>query len=160
MDQEILAQVGASGGRRAFGLGVLIFLALALLLVGLSPGQGPFIRLIIMLFAIVVLWACWMMYRATRLHLVMTGDGLSDSTGHLIAPMDRILAVDRGTFAFKPSNGFVLRLSESQPSVFRPGLYWQVGRRVGVGGVLRAAETKQMADVIAIRLAERAAAAS
>ncbi len=155
MDQQILSRVGVSGGRRAFGLGVLAFLALALLVLALGPSQGLLVSILVMIMALMVLAALWRMLRATALELILTPEGLSDSSGYLIAPMDQIEGVDRGTFAFKPSNGFVLRLSESKPYAFKPGLYWQVGRRVGVGGVLRAAETKQMADVIAIEIAQR-----
>ena len=65
--------------------------------------------------------------------------------------------MDRGTFAFKPSNGFLLRTATKQPRLWKPGLYWRMGRRIGVGGITRAAEAKLMADVIAVRLAERQA---
>jgi hypothetical protein len=65
--------------------------------------------------------------------------------------------VDRGTFAFKPSNGFLLRTETRQPRLWQPGLYWRTGRRIGVGGITRAAESKALADLIAIKLAERAA---
>ncbi len=158
VEKVVLARVEASAGRRVFGIGVLALLAFALIWLGISPQPVAFaMRLLVLAIAIAVAFAGWSMYRATTLTLELTEEGLQDSSGHLLAPLHQISAVDRGTFAFKPSNGFLLRLSTSGPRRFLPGLYWQLGRRIGVGGVLRGAETKQMADVIAIHLAERAA---
>jgi hypothetical protein len=97
------------------------------------------------------------MYRATRLSVILRRDGLFDSDGTCLAAMDTILTVDRGTFAFKPSNGFLLRTSTGASRLWQPGLYWRLGRRIGVGGITRAAEAKQMADVLSVMLAERAA---
>lgn len=159
MDKVVLARVEASAGRRVFGIGVLTLLALALVWLGVSPQPVAFgMRLLVLAIALAVAFAGWTMYRATTLSLELTQEGLQDSSGHLLAPLHQITGVDRGTFAFKPSNGFLLRLSQAGPRRFLPGLYWQLGRRIGVGGVLRGAETKQMADIITIHLAERAAA--
>tara|TARA_R110000868_G_scaffold49287_2_gene159035 strand:+ start:70139 stop:70768 length:630 start_codon:yes stop_codon:yes gene_type:complete len=159
LEKVVLARVEASAGRRVFGIGVLALLAIALVWLGVSPQPvSPWMRLLVFAIAIAVAFAGWSMYRATMLTLELTEAGLYDSAGHLLAPLHQIAGVDRGTFAFKPSNGFLLRLSAAGPRRFLPGLYWQLGRRIGVGGVLRGSETKQMADVIAIHLAERAAA--
>lgn len=156
MTAQLLARVEASATRRIFGIGVLSLLAAALLWLGLSPQPADlWVRLGMLALGLGVGWAAWTMYRATSLALELRADGLHDSGGHLIAAFDQIEVVDRGTFAFKPSNGFLLRLSRKGPRRFLPGLYWQFGRRVGVGGVLQGAQTKQMADLIAVRLAER-----
>ena len=36
-----------------------------------------------------------------------------------------------------------------------PGLWWRIGRRIGVGGVTPASQSKVMADLITARLIER-----
>jgi hypothetical protein len=41
----------------------------------------------------------------------------------VLARIDEIASLDRGTFAFKPSNGFLLRLSRKGTRVWRPGLW-------------------------------------
>ncbi len=161
MTDGVLVQVDASTGRRVSGLAVLGALALAILGNALlAPGVPALQRLLLIVLGLLVCAMALALKRATERALVLTEAGLSDSAGTLLASMDQIEAVDRGTFAFKPSNGFLLRLRDKGPRRFLPGLYWQYGRRIGVGGVLRASETKQMADVIAIALADRAARAA
>jgi hypothetical protein len=54
----------------------------------------------------------------------------------------------------KPSNGFTVVMETKQPRAWAPGLWWRVGRRVGVGGVTGASQTKFMAEQIALRLAQ------
>jgi hypothetical protein len=69
--------------------------------------------------------------------------------------MDGIRSVERGAFAFKPSHGFTLVMKEKQPRAWAPGLWWRLGRRVGVGGVTSAGQTKFMAEQIALRIEDR-----
>jgi len=159
--QDEMARVEASPARRVFGLTVLAGLGLAMLWAGATQDGGSVVlRLVVLLAGAAALWAAREMARATALAVILTGEGLSDSTGAVIAPLERIASVDRGAFAFKPSNGFLVRLTAPGPRRWRPGLYWQLGRRVGVGGVAHAAQSKAMADALAVMLADRAAAAA
>ena len=66
--------------------------------------------------------------------------------------MGNIASVDRGAFAFKPSNGFTVRLKSPAPRAWLPGLWWRLGRRVGVGGATPGKAARDMADVITILL--------
>ncbi|QPM89188.1 hypothetical protein [Pseudooceanicola algae] len=161
MTDEVLARIDASPARRFFGVGVLVLLAVAVGNIAMMPDSASFGRRI-PLFAVaaVLVFGAWSMSKATALGLEYTAQGLRDSSGRMIAPEALILSVDRGTFAFKPSNGFVLRLSSAPGLMFRPGLYWRIGKRAGIGGVLRGAETRAMADMITLRLMERDSAAA
>lgn len=151
-----LARVEASGGRRVFGIGVLIGLGFILIWLGLfQDGGSVLLRVLILVAGAAVIWAARAMQRATALAVILTEEGLCDSAGEVIAPIGQIASVDRGAFAFKPSNGFLLRLTVPGARRWRPGLYWRIGRRVGVGGVAHAAQAKAMADAIAIMLVER-----
>ncbi len=38
---------------------------------------------------------------------------------------------------------------------WRPGLWWRVGRRIGVGGMTPASQTKFMSEIIAAMIAQR-----
>lgn len=154
---ETLAEVSVSPGRRIFGVGVLAALCLLLLRMGIAGAGGSWLDGIVLVMGVLAGFAAWIMYRATRLSVILRRDGLFDSDGTCLAVMDAIVTVDRGTFAFKPSNGFLLRTSDRAGRLWQPGLYWRIGRRVGVGGITRAAEAKQMADVMSVMLAERAA---
>ncbi|MDB9943667.1 hypothetical protein OAD19_01330 [Octadecabacter sp.] len=90
--------------------------------------------------------------RATMLGLIMTETDLRDTRGQILTTLDNIKSVDRGAFAFKPSNGFVLRLHNSAPRVWAPGLWWRFSTRIGVGGVTPAGPAKYMAEQIALRV--------
>ena len=85
----------------------------------------------------------------------MTDEAISDSNGLVLARIEDILAVDRGAFAMKPSNGFTLKLKTKQPRGWAPGLWWRLGNRVGVGGATAAGQSKFMAEQIALRIAGR-----
>lgn len=155
---EPLATLSVSPGRRIFGLAVLGGLGLLLLRMFFAGGAG-WLDALVLVMGLGAVLAAWVMYRATKLSVHLRPDGLYDSDDTCLAALDDIAAVDRGTFAFKPSNGFLLRTRSKGSRLWRPGLYWRFGRRIGVGGITRAAEAKQMADVLAVMLAERQAVA-
>ena len=71
-----------------------------------------------------------------------------------MARLEAVEGVERGAFAFKPSNGFLLRLSAPGPRAWSPGIWWRLDRRVGVGGVLRAGEARAAADLMHLMLQE------
>lgn len=146
----------ASNVRRVFALGILLLLAFLLLwIAAVHPPQVLNWRLFLFVAGLGVIWLAEQMRHATRLTLVLTAEDLSDSRGNLRVPVDLIASVERGLFAFKPSNGFVLRLNAPVRRRWAPGIYWAVGRRVGVGGVTSASDAKAMAEVISALLAAR-----
>ena len=154
--EQELARVGVGAARRVVGLAVTGALAVALAWLALSPQPAPLgLRLLLLALAGLETLVVWRLYQATQQVLVLTTAGLAEEGGAMLAPMEQIAAVDRGLFAFKPSNGFLLKLKERGPRRFRPGLYWQFGKRLGVGGLVRGAEGKQMADALALYLARR-----
>jgi hypothetical protein len=95
------------------------------------------------------------MWRATAHRLELTPEGLRSSDGRVLAPMADVVAVDRGVFAFKPSNGFTVKLSRKGSFAWEPGLWWRIGRRVGVGGVTHRTPAKIMAEMMEMRIARR-----
>ncbi|ARE82448.1 conserved hypothetical protein [Roseovarius sp. EC-HK134] len=147
-DEEVLAALGASAGRRILGVGSVAGLGLTLLYLALvqSPSLGW--QVFMVGFGGTCVFLAERMWRATAQWLVLTRDGLRDNTGRMIAPAAQIRSVDRGVFAFKPSNGFRILLTEKAPAVWQPGLWWRVGRSVGVGGVTAGTPAKYMAEQI------------
>ncbi|NVO24808.1 hypothetical protein HJ526_16540 [Donghicola sp. C2-DW-16] len=129
-----------------FGLGgLLLYLALA------YPPASLGLQIFLILFGLFSIYGGARMMQSGRLSLELNGDTLTDSQGRLVATIDNIVKVERGAFAFKPSHGFVLHLSEPMPRAWFPGIYWRMGRRVAVGGVLPGGETKAVADIISAR---------
>ena len=88
--------------------------------------------------------------RATSVAIEFTADGLRESTGRVLCTFDDIEKVERGAFAFKPSNGLLVRLKTPADAAWAPGLWWRYGRKIGIGGVTSAGQSKAMSDMIAL----------
>lgn len=97
-------------------------------------------------------WGAYWFYTSTRDTLILRSDGIYLQSGPMLVAMDDIVKIDRGMFAMKPTNGFALVLKTPGPRRFAPGLYWQLGRRLGIGGVTPPAAGKLMAETLASRL--------
>ncbi|WP_171006756.1 hypothetical protein [Shimia litoralis] len=156
MDQDVLATVGASTPRRWFGVGTMALLGGLLVYLGLAvPPASLGWQIFLLAMGALALWLAEATRKASARTIELTKEGLRDDTGEIIAPIDEIVRVERGTFAMKPSHGFVLRLKTRSAARWRPGLWWVLGKRVGVGGVATGAHTKAMAQILEALLAER-----
>ena len=155
-EREVLATVGATGLRRVIGVGMLAVLGALMIYIALAtPPEVPGWQVFLLVMGAAALFLAHRMRLATQWQLQLGADGLRMSDGTTVAPIDRITRIERGMFAFKPSNGFILHLSEPLGRRWLPGLWWRLGRRVGVGGVTPRPQTKLMADMLQAMLAER-----
>jgi len=156
MKDEVLTSVEASLPRRLFGVTMLLILGFLMFYLGIS---SPPASLLWLAFLLVIgglaLWLALVMWRATELRIDLTRTELRSSDGEIIALVKDVASMDRGMFAFKPSNGFILRLRSRAGRRWRPGLWWRMGRRVGVGGVTPGSQTRIMADMLAALVHER-----
>ena len=155
MQDEVLASVQASSPRRWAGVGMLSVVGLLVLYVALAspPELGWQVFLIVIGGA--AFWLAHRMWIATEDRIELTQQVLRTGAGRVIADVADIETVDRGVFAFKPSNGFLLRTRSKGTNAWAPGLWWRLGHRVGIGGMTAAAETKFMSEVLSAILAER-----
>jgi hypothetical protein len=126
--------------RRSFGCGVLFGLQWILVLVVIGIASG---------------YAGYRMWQWSGRAIELTDDGLRMSDGTVLARLEDIHSVDRSFFAFKPSNGFLVTLKTRYPTKWAPGLWWRIGKRIGIGGLTSGAEGKIMADTLATMIAER-----
>lgn len=154
-DREVLATVKASAGRRFLGIGLLGLLGILVIYVAFMTPPSFGWQVFLVALGITALMVADAMRRSTAHTLELTRTELRDSGGIAIVQVDQIISIDRGAFAFKPSNGFLLRLKSPGARKWRPGLWWRFGRRVGVGGMTPGRQTKYMAEIIAVMLAER-----
>lgn len=151
----VIAIVHASQPRRYFACAVMFVLGATLIYTALAqPPALPWL-LFLLTFGGAALWLGERLWRATQRGIVLTETELRDTSGTLLARLDEVSHVDRGALAMKPANGFTLVLTERHGRGWAPGLWWRVGKRVGVGGVTAAGETKFMAEQIAQRLKGR-----
>ena len=152
--EEIILDIKPSFMRR--WLAIVALLVLAGILLSLAIGDIPgAMRVIIVALGVGVLWSANTLRIATMDGLVLTRAGLSTTSGRMLAPVENIERVERGLFAFKPSNGFLIRLKEAKGKGWAPGLWWQYGKRIGVGGTLSGGQTRAMADLLAMQVLEQ-----
>ena len=149
---EVIATLGASVARRMFAYGAVF--ALGALLIVLAFVQPPALgwQLFLIVFGGGALVVAERLRRATLQGLVLTEVALYDTAGQVLTRMDNIRSVDRGAFAFKPSNGFVLRLKSPETLGWAPGMWWRYHTRIGVGGAMPSGPAKYMAEQIALRI--------
>ncbi|MDO9526284.1 MAG: hypothetical protein Q7J57_12255, partial [Gemmobacter sp.] len=158
-DAPILFRLQATPLRRAVGTGSLLALGGFMVYLGTAfPPAGLAAKLALPGFGVLILWQATRLWRASAAALVLTEDELREDGGRRLALMDDIETVARGTFAFKPSNGFLLTLRTPGERGWAPGLWWRVGRRIGVGGVISRYPGRQLADMIDQQIAARRAA--
>lgn len=98
-------------------------------------------------------WFVAEVWRAPGRAVRFDGARLIDDAGAVLCTLDQIESVDRGFALWKPSGGFVILLKTPQPRGWSPGLWWRIGRRVGVGGATPGKAGAPMADAIAGALA-------
>jgi hypothetical protein len=153
-----LARLEVSQARRTLGVALQGGLGLFLLFVAVTQpfGGGP-ARGGLALLGLCVLWLAWRFWRAAGTALVLTADGLSDSTGRALCTYEDIEKVERGVFALRPSAGFAILCKTPVARGWAPGLWWAFGRRIGIGGATPRPAGKQMADIISVMLSERGA---
>lgn len=154
-ENGVYATVQASPPRRLFAYAVLFFLGALVIYTALVQPPALHWLVFMLAFGTSMIWLAEQMRRATTLSLELTDTVLRDSEGTILAEIDDVRSVERGTFALKPSNGFTLVMKTKKPRAWSPGLWWRLGRRVGVGGVTIAGQSRLMAEQIALRLKDR-----
>ncbi|WP_425044003.1 hypothetical protein [Primorskyibacter sp. S87] len=155
-ENEILATVEASVPRRWFAMAMLVGLGATSLYVSFSTPPALGWQLFLIAVGVISLWAAMRLWQATSLRIELTDTELRCSDGTMIAEVADIVAMDRGFFAFKPSNGFLIKTgSACGARTWRPGLWWRMGRRIGIGGVTPGSQTKFMSETIAAMMAKR-----
>lgn len=151
MADEVLVRLGANATRRVAAVGALVMLtALLLYLAFATPEAGAIARTVLLMAGVLTALGAMRQWRATNLWLELTDQVLRDSAGRVLVEVSQIKSVDRGSFAFKPSNGFLIITEQPLPLAWAPGLWWRIGRRIGVGGVCAASDARVMADAIAV----------
>jgi len=151
--QDIIAEITPSPARRLVSVTIWMLLGGMVIYLAISTAQVlPVWRGVLAAVGIGTIIFGDRLRRATALSVTMTKDALTDSSGREICRLDDIVGIDRGAFAFKPANGFLLKLKHKSSRVWAPGLWWRFGRRVGVGGTTPSGQGKFMAEAIALRL--------
>lgn len=140
-------KIQASVSRRLFSVLLLSLSAAVMIYFAFTdPAQSVVLRLVLLSLAGVFLWQVQANLRFPNAALILKRDGLYDDQGEIICSLSNIALIDRGWFSIKPSNGFLLRLHEKTSVKWLPGVYWRIGKRMGVGGAISPAQTKEFSD--------------
>ena len=148
-DEAVLARLDPSQPRRVIGMAVQVALGFVLISLAFSfPREQMTLRIGMLILGGLVFYGTYLTWRATAVGLVLTQSGVRDDNGRLLAEMSNIRDVSRGAFALKPSHGFSLILHKGMGFAWVPGLWWRVGKRVGIGGVTPSQPARYMAETI------------
>ena len=124
------------------GLGVLM----GWILINASP--GPLYQLMFAAIGLGAIWVAVKLWQAGSEEIILTNKVLKTKSGRVLTHVDNVRSVERGAFSFKPPNGFLVHLKEPSGQGWVPGLWWQRGRRIGVGGVVPAGRSRAMAEAL------------
>ncbi|MBO9432799.1 hypothetical protein J7394_01195 [Ruegeria sp. R13_0] len=155
MQDEVLATIEASSPRRVAGVAMLGSVGVLVIYVALASPPELVWQVFLLAVGAASLWLAYRVWMATQDRIELTASELRTGSGQVIARVEEIEAVDRGVFAFKPSNGFLVRTREKASNVWAPGLWWRLGRRVGVGGMTASAEAKFMSEILSAMVLQR-----
>lgn len=156
MQDKVLAKVEASTPRRWLGVSMLATVGLLVLYVAFASPPEPAWQVFLLVVGGAALLLAHRMWEATSDSIELTETELRTGAGRVIARVEDIESVDRGVFAFKPSNGFLVRTRAKGPRFWAPGLCWSLGHQIGIGGMTAASETKFMSEMLSAMLLDRA----
>ncbi len=153
---EILARLQIAPVRRWFGVIILALIGVGLIYSGLVyPPAALLGRLAIFLLGFLIILQAYWNLQVRSGALVLKEDGLWVENGPQLAALDNIETVQVSAFSIKPSNGFAVVLRSPARLKWVPGLYWCVGRRIGVGGATHPAQAKAMAELLSTLIMDR-----
>ena len=155
-NEAVLARLDPSPFRRVLGIAILLAMAGFLIWITFRlPGELMVQRVGTLLFAALLFVNAYVTWRATKVGIVLTESGLRDGTGRVLAEVANIREVARGALSMRPSQGFTVVLRSGMTVAWVPGLWWRVGKRVGIGGLTPPGPAKLMAEAISALLAAR-----
>ncbi len=154
-ERKVLAELGIAPARQLVFLFALAALGILMIWQAIQSEAAIVSRALIVVLGLSLIFVADKIRRTPRISLLLTEEGLFQDNGEAVATWDQMVSIDRGALALKPSNGFTLLLVDKQPRAWVPGLWWRLGRRVGVGGTAYAGAAKFMAEQIALRLSPK-----
>ena len=154
MSDPVIATLTASPPRRWTGTAMLGLLGVLLVYRAFSVPFGVS-QIVLILCGVGVIAAASRLYRATAQVIELTKTELRVKDGIVLTELSNIANVERGAFAFKPSNGFLVTTKQVGPRRWSPGMYWCFATRIGIGGATGAPQSKGLAETLSILIAEQ-----
>lgn len=152
-ESGVIARITPNNFRRTVAYVAIALLGALFLLLAFNGGMATLWIGVLFVMGVASLYLAERLRRETALTLEFTTTEVRDNSGRVLCALSDIEKVERGVFALKPSNGFSIILKSKSSLAWAPGLWWRMGRRIGVGGVVSAGQTKAFAEAIQTRLA-------
>ena len=153
---EVLVSVKAEPARRLFGAGALFLLCVIVLWHGYKNYSLTDEGLVQIFLGLAGMFAALRFWRGSDNGLELTPTELRETRGRQIVRITDIVAVQREAFGIiKPTNGFVIVTREKLPAAISPGIWWRLGRRIGVGGLTGGGEGRAMVELLQEMLKRR-----
>lgn len=151
-EKGVIARITPNNFRRSVAYVAIALLGALFLLLALNGGMATIWIAVLFLLGLGSLYLAETLRRASAVTLEFTTQEVRDSSGRVLCTLAEIEKVERGAFALKPSNGFSIVLKAKAPFAWAPGLWWRMGKRIGVGGVVSAGQAKAFAEAIQTRV--------
>lgn len=153
--EDLVCRLAPSMPRLWIGTFAVAGVACVIFWIAATGTFTPAARFLVAVLGALMAFGAVKFYRSATVQLEFDGDTLFETgSGRVLARLENIKRLDRGALAFKPSSGFLIVLKVRDGSnAWVPGIWWRVGRHVGVGGVVPSHAAKFMAEIIEMRLA-------
>ena len=151
-ENETLIVLRVSPVKSFLGSALLVTLGFTLLysIHKKTAEENIILDLIFLSVALTLIYYGWRIIKAKQTGVKLTKLGIYDLNNTLLYRTSDIKYLDRGIFAIKPANGFIIHLNKPLAFHWHPGLFWCIRKRLAIGGLLSKQECKAFADLLEI----------
>ena len=132
-------------------LGSVIFGLLLFLCYTISKIEEEITLLDFLLIPTIVFLAFWFrsfLKRYSKVGFLINQSGLFNLDGSIICEIGDIERIDVSPYTFKSANGFIVILKTKSSFKSIPGLYWRLGNRLSIGGLVSKNESKFLSQTL------------
>ena len=132
-------------------LGSVIFGLLLFLCYTISKIEEEITSVDFLLIPTIVFLALWFtrfLKRYSKVGFLINQSGLFNLDGSIICEIGDIEIIDVSPYTFKSANGFIVILKTKNSFKLIPGLYWRLGKRLSIGGLVSKTESKFLSQAL------------
>ena len=132
-------------------LGSVIFGLLLFLCYTISKIEEEVTSLEFLLIPTIVFLAIWFrsfLQRYSKVGFLINQSGLFNLDGSIVCEIGDIERIDVSPYTFKSANGFIVILKTKSSFKSIPGLYWRLGKRLSIGGLVSKNESKFLSHTL------------
>ena len=132
-------------------LGLVIFSLLLFMIYTISFLDGKTSLSDFLFLPLILLLGFWFknfLKKYSKVGFLINEQGLFNLDKSPICKMHEIDRVDASPYTFKSANGFIIILKTKNSFESVPGLYWKLGKRISIGGLVSKNESKFLAGLL------------